>query len=230
MEEEQISLDRLANLHGTDKGTEYGGSSRHGYAPIYEPYLSKWRHSPIRILEVGVCMEGTSGGQSVLMWHDYFKEATIHTFDIVDMSDSSMMRLSGDRVRFFRGDQSKREDLNAMVAEYGNQPFDFILEDGLHEHMHQMISLGCLFRHVKDGGFYILEDITESGRPACCIRNDETHSVIRKFQETGKIDSPHLTNEEKAYLEENVEKVDMHLDIQEAYSVAIFTKKSKKTK
>ena len=221
----ELSLDDLANLHGTDKGTKYGAGSRHGYAPIYEPYLTKWRDKPIRMLEVGICMEGTQGGHSVMMWHDYFQDASIYTFDIVDMSNSAMMYLSGNRVKFFKGDQSKREDLNAMVAEYGNKKFDFILEDGLHEHEHQMISLGCLFKHVANGGYYILEDITEHGRNACCIRNDETHSVIRKFQETGKIDSPYLTDEEKAYLEDNVEKIDMHLDMQEEYSVAIFTKK-----
>ncbi len=222
-----MNLDDFANLYDTDKGTLHKGHTRHGYAPVYESYLGKLRDKPIKLLEIGICMEGTSGGHSVMMWYDYFQKATIYTFDLTDMSNSSVMKLPGDRVRFFRGDQSKREDLKAMISVYDNVSFDFILEDGLHEHEHQMISLGCLFEHVVDGGFYILEDITESGRPVCCRpRSDETYSVIRKFQDTGKIDSPHITDEEKAYLEENIERVDIHIDIQNAYYTAIFTKKS----
>lgn len=61
------TLDELANKYGTDKGTEYLGSCRHGYAEMYDPLLSKWRDEPIRMLEVGVCMEGTVGGHSIYM-------------------------------------------------------------------------------------------------------------------------------------------------------------------
>ena len=225
MNTREMSLDELANLHSTDKGTLYPNQSRHGYAPIYESYLKKWRDLPIRLLEIGVCMEYSEGGQSVLMWHDYFEKASIYTFDIVDMSDHKMLSLPGNRVKFFRGDQGKREDLVSMYKEFGGKEFDFIVEDGSHLHHHQMISLGCLFKYVASGGYYILEDITERGRRACCIRNDDTYPAILEFQSTGTINSPHLTPKEKEYLEKNVEKIDIHLDCKEAYRTVIITKK-----
>lgn len=225
MNKEAMNLDELANFYSTDKGTKYPGQSRHGYAPIYETYLSKWRNNPIRLLEVGVCMEYTTGGHSVMMWYDYFKKAQIFTFDIVDMSNHPMMSLPENRVRFFRGDQGKREDFASMYSTFGNEKFDFILEDGSHMHHHQMISLGSLFKYVASGGYYILEDITERGRRACCIRNDETYDVLQNFKQTGKIDSEHLTQEEKQYIETNTESLDIHIDMQNAYYTAIFTKK-----
>jgi hypothetical protein len=81
------TLDDLANLYSTDKGTKYPYHSVHGYAPIYESYLSPLRDKSLRILEVGICMEGSEGGHSIKMWNDYFEKASIYTFDIVDVSN-----------------------------------------------------------------------------------------------------------------------------------------------
>lgn len=218
------SLDDIANEQGTDKGTKYHGTSVHGYAPIYETYLNKWRDDPISILEVGVCMEGTDGGHSINMWKEYFQNANIYTFDIVDMSNHPSIRDS-ERVKFFRGDQSVREDLYEMHNSFKNIPFHVILEDGLHEHKHQVISLGVLFQYVTSGGYYILEDISIPGHEICCIRNDETYYMIQQFKNTGKMVSEYLTPEEQTYLENNIESIEMYPDVKDAYCVAIIQKK-----
>jgi hypothetical protein len=215
-----MKLNELAIKHGTDKGTTSSFSSTHGYAPIYDEYLNKWIDSEIRLLEVGVCMEFTGGGQSIRMWYDYFSKASIYAFDIVDMKV-----LENDRVRFFQGDQSDRNSLSQMYENFGSSNFDFILEDGSHVHEHQMISLGHLFKYTKPKGYYILEDMSIPDHDVCCIRNDETYKIIKDFMETGKISSNHITKEEKNYLEKNVLKIEIFPDIQNAYAVAIITKK-----
>lgn len=218
------SLDELAIKYITDKATIYPTNCVHGYAPIYEPYLEKWRDSPIRMLEVGVWMEITSGGESIRMWNEYFSQASIYTFDIVDMYSHPAV-VENERVKFYQGDQGSRENLQAMYQEYGNEDFDFILEDGSHEHHHQMISLGQLFQYVKSGGHYILEDISIPEHWVCCIRNDETYKVLQEFKKTGKIKSEHLLPEEVTYLQENIKSIEIYPDIQDAYAVAIITKK-----
>ena len=217
-----MTLDQLAIKHNTDKGTTSGHASTHGYAPIYEEYLKKWREEPIRLLEIGICMEGTPGGQSVGMWYDYFPNAKIYTFDIVDMH-----ALENDRIRFFKGDQGDRTNFDSMYREFDSKDFDFILEDGSHKEHHQMISLGHLFKYVKSGGYYILEDMSIPGQPVCveCIRNDKTYKIIKDFMDTGKIESEHLTAEEKKYLEKHTAKIEMFADVQNAYATAIITKK-----
>jgi demethylmacrocin O-methyltransferase len=218
------TLDELANKYNTDKGSQYSGPSRHGYAPIYDEYLNKWKSKNIKMLEVGVCMEGTEGGHSIYMWNEYFENAKIYTFDIVDMSNHPSVS-QNDNVFFFKGDQGERNDFISMYQSFGNENFDFILEDGSHEVHHQIISLGHLFKYVKPGGFYILEDMSIPNRPVCCIRNDETYSTISEFAQTGKIQSSYLTEDEIIYLQENVEKIEIHHDCQEAYAVAILIKK-----
>lgn len=216
------TLDQLANKQNTDKGSAYGGASVHGYADIYETYLHKWRNENIRLLEVGICMEFTSGGHSLRMWHEYFQNAEIFGFDIVDMK---IMEQELNRVKIFQGDQTKRDDFKRMYEYFGNKEFDLIVEDGSHVHSHQMISFGHLFQYVKSGGIYILEDMTERDVPACCIRNDDTFDAIKKLYEIGIIDSGHLTPEEKQYIELNTLKVDIHKDIKDNYRVAIIHKK-----
>jgi hypothetical protein len=218
------TLDELAIQYKTDKATIYPGESVHGYAPIYDRILTPLRDKPIKMLEVGVCMEGSEGGHSILMWNDYFTKAHIHTFDIVDMSLKSCIT-ENDNVFFYQGDQSNREHMENMYQEYGNTEFDFILEDGSHEHNHQMISLGHLFKYVKSGGYYILEDMSIPEQVVCCIRNDETYKILQQFKETGKIVSEHLLSEEIDYLEKNVKSIKIHHDIQNAYAVAFITKK-----
>jgi len=217
------TLDELANYYCTDKGTQYPGVSRHGYAPIYDEYLSKWRNESIRLLEVGICMEGTIGGHSVKMWHEYFTKASIYTFDILDMK--GLETELGERVKFYKGDQSSREDLSNMYSEFESKKFDFILEDGSHYHFHQIISLGHLFKYVKSKGYYILEDVTERGLPCCCVRNDETFDFIKKLKETKSADSELLTEQEKKYLEDNISQIDIHSDMQNAYKTIIIHKK-----
>jgi len=214
------TLDELANKFDSDKSTRLSHPSRHGYAPIYDKLLCKWKSEPINLLEIGVCMENTKGGQSVRMWEAYFEKAKIYTFDIVDMS-----KLKNNRIDFFRGDQSKRSDFENMVKAFGISAFDFILEDGSHIHEHQMISIASLFKNVRSGGYYILEDISVSGRHCCCQRNDETFEVIQNYLKNNKFESPHITKEEQNYLEDNIADIKIYDDIQNAYCVAIFTKK-----
>lgn len=220
----ELSLDEIANIYNTDKGTKSNARSRHGYAPIYEQYFQKWRHEPIRMLEIGICMEGTTGGHSVLMWRDYFTKACIHTFDIVDMSAHEVMK-SSDRIKFFKGDQGNRDDFARMYNVFGDEPFDFILEDGSHETVHQAISFATLFQYVRSGGYYILEDMSVPGRPVCCIRNDRTYEMIMNFKTTGKLVSEHMTDDEIHYLETTVDEIHIHDDIQDAYVTAIIKKK-----
>ncbi len=218
------TLDELANLYGTDKGTAFPNASRHGYAPFYDTLLTKWREDPIRMLEVGIKMEYSEGGQSVNMWKDYFKNAYIYTFDIKDMSSHSVIQ-DNSRISFFQGDQGNRTDLQNMYKEFGSTEFNFILEDGSHEHNHQMISLGQLFKYVKSGGYYILEDMSIPNQPVCCIRNDETYKLIDKLKKTNKISSPHLLQDEIDYLESNISSIEICVDVQNAYATAIITKK-----
>jgi len=59
----------------------------------------------------------------------------------------------------YSGDQSKEDDLSQV---FQDGPFDVIVDDGGHSMHQQIVSLRTLFRHVKPGGVYVIEDLLTS--------------------------------------------------------------------
>jgi 23S rRNA U2552 (ribose-2'-O)-methylase RlmE/FtsJ len=218
------TLDELANKYNTDKGTAFSGPTKHGYTQFYENFMLPIRHLPIRLLEIGICMEGTEGGHSLNLWLEYFSNASVFTFDIEDMSQHPSIK-DNPRVKFFQGDQNNREDFTSMYNSFGNEQFDFIIEDGSHRHDHQMISFGHLFKYVKSGGFYILEDMTIPGQEVYGVRNDETSPALENLRATGKINCSHMLSEEKSYIEENFLSLDIMTDVLGKYATSVIYKK-----
>lgn len=183
-------LTRMANLAGTDKGTVTGAA--HGYTLIYEMLLGHMRRQPgIDLLEMGLAIGGpelggdvdrlVTGSPSVDLWLGYFDDARMVGFDISDFS-----AIRHDRFRFFRGDSGKAADLEQLVAL--DRRFDVILDDASHASFHQQLGLATLFKLLKPGGFYIIEDLDwqpeayESSLPNVCT----TAKLLVEFLRTGE--------------------------------------------
>jgi hypothetical protein len=161
------SLTELADHHGSDKGT-VGPTPKwrgHLYTLVYERYLEQLRDQPISLLEIGIGAgrakikrgRNSEGGASLKMWRDYFPRARIYGLDMFDAS-----YLDDERVRTFQGDQSDLGFLAEVAAETG--PLDVIIDDGSHWAVHQQMTLGFLFGHVRPGGLYFIEDLLANGR------------------------------------------------------------------
>ena len=147
-------LDLLAALCGTDK---FG---LHHYTPVYEALARPLRRRPISLLELGVGGYGHGlGGESLLMWAAYFSKGRIYGLDIEDKS-----ALSRGRIKVFQCSQTDRERLSALCAEIG--PFDLVIDDGSHVNAHQIESFRILWPYVKDGGWYVVEDVQTSYWPS----------------------------------------------------------------
>jgi hypothetical protein len=122
------------------------------YIPVYESALGKFRHVPVRFLEIGV-----DRGGSLAAWTRYFgPEATIVGIDInpgcVRFDDPANRR----HVRI--GGQQDPGFLDSVVKEFG--PFDVILDDGSHRPAHMNASFRHLFdRGLVPGGLYMAEDL-----------------------------------------------------------------------
>lgn len=154
-------LTRLANQYGSDKGTR--ANCAHGYTRIYQAILGPARQSALRMAEIGLLHGKTQaegpraiaqhGCPSLRMWADYLPQAEIHGFDIVDFTS-----FVADRIKITCGDQGSRADLSRF-AQHAAGKFDLIIDDGSHASHHQQISLGALFPHLADGGYYIVEDL-----------------------------------------------------------------------
>jgi hypothetical protein len=142
----QFNLDRLADVHKTDKG---GG---HGYTKVYRQFLRPYKFRPLRLLEIGVGGKGpTDGGASLRMWKDYFPFGKIYALDLFDKSP-----LEESRIRIFQGDQADPEALRRVTDESGD--LDIIIDDGSHCNDHVIQTFELLFPRLKVDGLYFVED------------------------------------------------------------------------
>jgi len=105
----------------------YYGSDNHRKANVYcteyESLFGSMRQAPIRLLELGVRF-----GASMLLWSDYFPNATIVGLDIEERPKNFP---ADGRVHFVRGSQDDPAALDRCVTVAGGQ-FDIIVDDASH--------------------------------------------------------------------------------------------------
>jgi hypothetical protein len=122
-----------------------------------------------------------------------------------------------DRMTFIDADQSKEEDLIKLSERYSN--VDVILDDGSHKMRDQQITFAKLFKSLKPGGIFIIEDLhtsLEVSKPdkAWCDWGDSkktiTLDMLKEFKKSGKIYSDYITEDEMAYLNNNIESIEIY--------------------
>ena len=160
-------LCRIMGDCGSDKGDSKINESWHNYTILYNKLFNHLRDKPIRLFELGLgtnnpnipsnmcwCNRPTPGA-SLFGWSKYFKNASIYGADI----DRDIL-FQTDRIKTYYCDQTNTEDIKKLW----NQPelqeqFDIIIEDGLHEYYANVIFFENSIHKLKQGGFYVIEDI-----------------------------------------------------------------------
>ena len=221
------SLTDLANKHGTDKGITgpSEGWGAHNYTDIYQPYFERLRTEPIALLEIGLGVTGerwptkiahgknAQGGASLRTWYDYFPNARIYGADI-----NAAPYLDNDRIKTFVVDQGSLDDWKTFEKAVDHLQFDVIIDDGSHRPDHQQVTMGFMFKMVKPGGLYIIEDLVDNGLGDsnlaehgihACGDVKNTRSVLKQFQTTGKFGEPNVIGD-TAYLAEHIDYMAFH--------------------
>jgi hypothetical protein len=150
-----MSLNDLANKHGTDKGD--GNYDRHDYAKTYDRLITEIvrtrKTDQIRMLEIGI-WDPRNPGASVRMWREFLPKAEIHGVDVA--SDCLCLKEECGAIVHLvnQGDKLAMEKLAKKIGS-----LDFIVDDGSHYGVHQEVSFRALWSSVKSGGFYAIEDL-----------------------------------------------------------------------
>lgn len=157
------------------------------------------------MLEIGLETPSTDTGNttdapSLRVWRQYFPHAHIYGYDINDFSFFEQ-----ERTVTFRGDQSSRDDLGRFLAEHGDGGFRLVIDDGSHASSHQQVSLAALFPHVDPGGLYVIEDL--QWQPF--EESLKTSDFLRRYIDTGAIESPFISADEARELAATIESVDV---------------------
>ena len=126
---------------GTDKIT------RHGYGPMYEEILSPLKGTCASLLEIGV-----RTGASLKAFQDYLGPGSNVRGVDVDVS-----KLKHDGLKVVKADGSSILFANSIP----DSSLDVIVDDGSHRVVDQWTSFRNLWRKLKPGGRYIIEDIND---------------------------------------------------------------------
>lgn len=130
-------LTSLADWYKTDKG-----NIKHLYTPIYERLMTSRRNDEIDMLEIGVAC-----GCSLKMWSHYFLQGRITGLDV--RPECRNLCKGYENIEIVIGD--------ACEYKPGKQ-FNFIIDDGSHVSLDIVKTWENLWKHVKPGGLYIIED------------------------------------------------------------------------
>ena len=122
------------------------------YFEIYGRHFARFRDRDITVLEIGI-----SGGGSLELWNRYFgSKARIVGMDI----NPDCKRFEKPGIKVYIGSQADPAFLEKMVAEIG--PIDILIDDGSHHFEHQLVTFRTLFKHIRDDGLYVCEDLHTS--------------------------------------------------------------------
>ena len=198
------------NAFQTDKADVYVKNSKsgqrleigHGYGRAYDKHLFDNRLDVKKVLEIGTRIG------SIDLWLNYFPNAKVYGIDLVNPN------VEHERFTFEEVDQSNRQEIRKFFENHGSD-FDVIVDDGLHAAFEQQISFDECFLKLKDGGFYVIEDMhcqrqEEEGGPhhrPTINTNMDTYKMIEQIIKTQTTDCSILEN--KNQICESIQSVDV---------------------
>ena len=122
------------------------------YFDVYEKHFNRYKNKKITIVEIGVFQGG-----SLQMWRDYFgPDAIIWGIDI----DPACKTLEDHNNHILIGSQEDPKFLASIIEKIG--PIDILIDDGGHTQNQQIVSFELLFKHIKEDGVYLCEDVHTS--------------------------------------------------------------------
>lgn len=167
-ENPKTPLCELFYKYGSDKCPQIF----HSYSEFYYDILKNYKNDFKNVIEIGIgsneIMKPIVGekyqiGSSLKAWRDFFINANIYGLDV-----NTKVLFEDIRIKCLYTDQSNYISLEKtidQIKEINNDPnleFDFIIDDGSHIVDHMLLSFKTLFKHIKKGGIYIIEDIKKT--------------------------------------------------------------------
>lgn len=194
-------LDELMKKYYTDKC-----SLDHNYVPFYEELLNPIKNKKLKMLEIGIYRPPVDSvrqeAASLKTWYDYLPKAEIYAIDLDDFSN-----INNDRIKTFVCNHDSKEDLENLIKQTGSE-FDIILEDGSHMTRSNQFIVGQLFKHVKSGGVYIIEDLHTSYIQHF-LNAESTVKVLKRYISSGSFTSEVISEEDSKYISENIDRIEI---------------------
>jgi len=208
-----MELNELMVKYGTDKQQEL-----HNYVEYYDKYFSKIKNDKLKILEIGIYRPPMDGkavvGASLKTWRDYFVNSDIIGADLDDFSDVNDGRIKTMKVnQELRYNNETHNGLHSIIEKFGDN-FDIIIDDGGHTMLQQQVTLGFMFKFLKPGGLFIIEDLHTSYFAPFAYNKTNTEyttlGMLENYVQNKTIISDFISDDENRYLLSNIDKLEIY--------------------
>ena len=203
------TLEELFHYYGSDKANIFKKTQDqgHGFSGFYTQHLKHLKQREIKILEIG-----SFAGASAAAFSKYFKKSNIYCFDI---NISNFVYLSKNIHVYglnINNEDEVKKILKKIDLESNSNFFDIIIDDGSHYLSDILFSLKTLFRYVKKGGIYIIEDFKHPNYYDYNKNIDHilVDQVLKNFQEKKLFNSNIIKNDDQSYLQKNISKIKIY--------------------
>lgn len=171
LEKDNSVLDEIIKFQQLFQSTDK--TFRHGYHWFYGRHLPRYRSKEdLAILEIG-----GRGGDSAIAWTKYFGHHA--KIDMITYGgkgdklkfenptvgcrrDGAQSAIGCGQIHTFYCDQSDAKKLEADVVTHRPDGWDIVIDDGSHVPAHNVISFEALWKNLRPGGIYVVEDIETS--------------------------------------------------------------------
>jgi len=137
----------------TDKNTT------HSYLPLYDKLLKTLKNTAKNVLEVGIGDFETKNGGSLLLWSNYFTNATIYGIDILPINRVLDIVINDPTIKLYCNSDAYNEKI--IKKNLSNIKFDFLLDDGPHTLESQEKFIELYSPLISDSGILIIEDVQD---------------------------------------------------------------------
>ena len=199
-----FNLDDLFINFNCDKGSycvyDYEKKITHKYSVFYEKYLKKNKKKKLSILELG-----SHEGKGIASFYFFFPNANFYGANI----NPFQMKYTSKRITELYVDVSCKEIIDNL-ANHINEELDLIIDDASHNLKDILITFSKLFQKLKKGGTYVIEDINQFHvfKELNPYKNELTpKEVLQNIKYNKDFKSSFISEEEKKYLVDNVEKI-----------------------
>ena len=110
-------------------------------------------------------------------------------------------------------DEKKVEKILSKInSESNSNFFDVIIDDGSHYLSDILFSLNTLFRYVKKGGIYVIEDFNHPNYYDYNKNIDHilVNQILRDLKEKKLFNSNIIKNDDQIYLHNNIDKIETY--------------------
>lgn len=148
-----MSLSELVNNIHTDKNTS------HSYLDLYNTLLVSKKETAKRVLEVGIGDFKEKNGGSILLWREFFTNATIYGLDILHIDRVLDELQNDDRIVLYTSTDAYDPEFFKFTFLDKNIKCDFMLDDGPHT-LSSMVQFIQLYSQIMtEDGILIVEDV-----------------------------------------------------------------------